>query len=111
MRTTIAGCLISLLMVVQSARADVYDDFGWAGDVGLVTGLTFELTNGPDKRYHPDPLFAEIAMLSFDYAGQRALRNEPLFGSVSSVEGEEMITAFAINQGILIPIECLLHLR
>ena len=104
--------LLALLLITPGViKADVNDDFGWAGDVGLVTGLTFEITNGPDKRHRPDPFFAEIVMIGFDYAGQKALRGEGLFSPISSVEGEEMLTAFAVNQMLTIPIECLLHLR
>ena len=98
-----------------SCHADIYDDMGWAGDVGLVTGLTFELTNGPKARRHPDPFYAELTLLISDYGGQRALRGEPLFPDqahpIGGAEMEEMLTAFAINQGILLPIECLLHMR
>ena len=123
----VAVAIIVLCKCVP-AHADVNDDFGWAGDVGLVTGFVFELTNPPtlvqymdrDGMTHlgiqkPDPLPAEVAMFLFDYGGQRALRGEPLIPDaqhpIGQVEAEEMLTAFAVNQGILIPIECLLHLR
>ena len=123
----VAVAIIVLCKCVP-AHADVNDDFGWAGDTGCVTGLAFMISNPATVVIHkhldgtvtyetkaPDPFPAEVAMLVFDFAGQRLLRGESLIPSQSSPVGraemEEMLTSFAVNQMITIPLACLLGLR